>query len=64
MTWKRCEAASAVHRSGEAGSAEAAQLDGVDIGGEQVVQELGVAGLVAFGGFEGVREAVGDGGQA
>ena len=50
---------------GEAQAAlEAALLDGVDLGGDQVVQEPGVAGLVAFGGFQRGREAFGDGGQA
>ena len=43
---------------------EAALLDGGDLGGEQVVQELGVAGLVALGVLERGRELLGDGGEA
>ena len=50
---------------GEAQSAlEAALLDGVDFVGEQVVQELGVGGLVALGLLERGRELLGDGAQA
>jgi len=43
-------------------SLEAALFDGVDFGGEQLVQELGVAGFVVFGGFQRWGEPVGDGG--
>ena len=39
---------------------QAALLDGVDFGGEQGVEELGVAGLVALGRFERRREPFGD----
>ena len=50
---------------GEAQAAlEAALLDGVDLGGEEVVQERGVAGLVALGGLQGRGKPFGDGGQA
>jgi hypothetical protein len=41
-------------------ASEAALLDGVDLGGEQVVQELGVAGLVALGLLERGGELLGD----